>query len=178
MRAGNFPVGGGADWASPFSIPKPASRSRITSSLPTASTPNAALLLKTYFPAPNYSAGGFRTTSTMGVGKLDPRTDTVKIDHNLTDTLRLSFVLVHDNIPCFRPTRALCLALPGIRQYERPPAPTANAQANMTLSPRTTNEVSYTIKHFNVNLLLQGRRRSAGAPRRLTINDFFPTPTR
>jgi hypothetical protein len=138
--------------------------------------PDALLLLNTYFPAPNNPAGGFNNYINLGVGKLDPRTDTFKIDHNLSDTIRLSFTLAHDDIQVSNPNIPLFNAsnFPGIRQIESTTGLTGNAQASMTLSPTTTNEVSYTFKHFNVNLLLADNGAPQERPAGLGIRDFYP----
>jgi hypothetical protein len=38
---------------------------------------------------------------------LDPRTDTVKIDHNLSDKIRISGTFSNDNIPVLQPNGGL-----------------------------------------------------------------------
>ncbi|MEO7145701.1 MAG: carboxypeptidase-like regulatory domain-containing protein [Bryobacteraceae bacterium] len=136
--------------------------------------PNAALLLKTYFPEPNYP-GSFQNYINNGVGILDPRTDTVKIDHNFTDSLRASFVWSHDNIPVLSTNGNLTGSpFPNIRQREATTGDDGNVRLNWTLSPRTTNEVSWAIKEFNVNLLLEGEDGvSPVRPAGLAIRDFY-----
>ena len=136
---------------------------------------NAALLLKTYFPQPNYAGDPFRNFINNGVGRLEPRTDTVKIDHNFTDKLRFSFVWAHDNIPVLSPDAGLAGSpFPVIRQNERSNGNNGNVRLNWIISPRSTNEVSWAIKRFNVNLLLQGEDGvSPVRPSGLTIKDFF-----
>ena len=136
---------------------------------------NAALLLKTYFPEPNYSADPFRNYINNGVGRLEPRTDTVKIDHNFNERLRLSFVWSHDNIPVLSPDAGLAGSpFPVIRQNEQTNGNAGNVRLNWTISPRTTNEVSWSIKKFGVNLLLLGEDGvSPVRPSGLTIRDFY-----
>ena len=127
---------------------------------------NAALLLKTYFPEPNYSADPFRNYINNGVGRLEPRTDTVKIDHNFNERLRLSFVWSHDNIPVLSPELGSGrIALPGDPPERAIPTATpATCALNWTISPRTTNEVSLVDQDVRRQPAAAGRgRRFAGA---------------
>jgi hypothetical protein len=174
MRAGNFQ-------AEAARIGKPILDPTTKAAFPDNIIPasridaNAALLLKTYFPEPNYAADPFRNYINNGVGILDPRTDTVKIDHNFTDRIRLSFVWAHDNIPVLSPDSGLAGSpFPVIRQKEASNGDAGNVRVNWTISPRTTNEAYWSIKRFNVNLLLQGEDGvSPVRPAGLTIRDFF-----
>src|SRR5262249_42623737 len=136
---------------------------------------NGAILLKTYFPLPNYVADPFRNYINNGVGRLEPRTDTVKIDHNFTEKLRFSFVWSHDHIPVLSPDAGLAGSpFPVIRQNEQTSGYAGNVRMNWTISPRTTNEASWSTKGFNVNLLLQGQDGiSPVRPSGMTIRDFF-----
>jgi hypothetical protein len=136
---------------------------------------NAALLLKTYFPDPNYALGGFNNYINNGVAKLDPRTDTVKIDHNLSDKVRFSATFSNDNIPVLQPNGGLTGSpFPVIRQFEATTGQTANFRVNFIISPRTTNEVSYAMKRYGVVLQLQDDTAPQVRPSGLTIKDFYP----
>jgi len=136
---------------------------------------NAALLLKTYFPLPNYSSGGFQNYINNGVGTLSPRTDTGRLDHNLNDNIRLSFTIANDDIRTLQPNIAEgAFLFPVIRQKEATTGVDGNVHASFTISPRTTNEVSYAFKTYNVNLFIQDDTASAVRPSGLTIRDFFP----
>src|SRR5204863_5027051 len=96
---------------------------------------NAAILLKTYFPLPNYGADPFRNFINNGVGRLEPRTDTVKIDHNFNEKLRLSFVWSHDHIPVLSPDAGLAGSpFPVIRQNEQSSGDAINVRLNWTIS--------------------------------------------
>jgi hypothetical protein len=137
---------------------------------------NAALLLKTYFPDPNYALGGFNNYINNGVAKLDPRTDTVKIDHNLSDKIRFSATFSNDNIPVLQPNGGLTGSpFPVIRQFEATTGQTANFRLNFIISPRTTNEVSYAMKRYGVVLQLQDDTAPQVRPSGLTIKDFYPS---
>jgi len=136
---------------------------------------NAAILLKTYFPEPNYSADPFRNYINNGAARLSPRTDTVKIDHNFNEKLHLSFVWSHDNIPVLSPDAGLAGSpFPVIRQNEQSNGNAGNVRLNWIISPRTTNEASWSIKQSHVNLLLLGEDGvSPQRPSGMTIKDFF-----
>ena len=137
--------------------------------------PNAALLLKTYFPLPNYSAQGtFNNYINNGIGTLSPRTDTGRLDHNLKDTIRLSFVISHDDIKTLQSNIAEgSFLFPVIRQQEATTGLDGQILASMTLSPRTTNEASFAFKRYDVNLLMKDDTAPAVRPSGLTIKDFF-----
>lgn len=137
--------------------------------------PNAALLLKGYFPEPNYFANSFNNYINNGVGTLNPRTDTVKIDHNFTDSLRLSGVWSHDHIAVLSTNGGLTGSpFPTIRQNEADTGDNASLRLNWTISPSTMNEVSWAIKASSLNLLLQGEDGvSPVRPSGLTIQDFY-----
>lgn len=135
---------------------------------------NAALLMKTYLPAPNYTGEVFRNYINNGVSKTDPRTDTVKIDHNLTNTLRFSFTLSNDSIQVLAADAGLGSSpFPVFRQHESTVGKAINARANYTLTPRTTNEFYWSAKKFDVHLLFQPDTASPIRPAGLTIRDFF-----
>jgi hypothetical protein len=137
--------------------------------------PNAALLLKTYFPLPNYSNGGFNNYINNGVGTLSPRTDTGRLDHNINDKIRLSFTIANDDIHTLQSNIAEGNFLfPVIRQQEATTGINGNVQASFTVSAHTTNEVSYAFKTYNVNLLMKDDTAPAIRPSGLTIKDFFP----
>ncbi len=135
---------------------------------------NAALLLKTYIPLPNYSSGGFLNYINNGVAKLDTRTDTVKVDHNLTDRIRFSFVISNDAINVLQPDAGLGGSpLPVLRQYENTKGRVINASSNIVLSPHSVNEFSFYQKAFDINLIFQGDGASPDRPAGLNIKDFF-----
>jgi hypothetical protein len=137
--------------------------------------PNAALLLQTYFPLPNYS-GGFQNYINNGVGTLSPRTDTGKLDHYLNDKIRLSFTIANDDIRTLQSNIAEgAFLFPVIRQKEATTGLNGNAHASFTISARTTNEVTFAFKTYNVNLLTQDDTAPAVRPSGLTIHDFFPS---
>ena len=137
--------------------------------------PNAALLLKTYIPLPNYASGGFQNYINNGVAKLDTRTDTVKIDHNLNEKFRFSFVISNDAIDVLQPDAGLGGSpLPVLRQYENTKGRVLNATSSIVISPRSVNEFSFNQKGFDINLLFQGDGASPERPSGLTIKDFFP----
>jgi hypothetical protein len=139
--------------------------------------PNAALLLKTYFPLPNNPGGGFNNYINLGVGKLDPRTDTVRIDHNFADTLRASFTFAHDDIPVQSPNVSLLNAsfFPTVYQVENTTSNTGMVNLTWVVSPRSTNEVQWSFKAFHVGLFLQGTGSATPTrPSGLTIKDFYP----
>ncbi len=137
---------------------------------------NAALLLKTYFPGPNYASGGFLNYINNGVSKLDTRTDTIKIDHNLNQRFRFSFVISNDKINVLAPDAGLGGSpLPVLRQYEDTSGRVINATATMTLTARMVNEFAFNQKVFDINLLFQGDGASPTRPSGLTIKDFFPS---
>jgi hypothetical protein len=137
---------------------------------------NAALLLKTYLPPPNYSAEGvFQSYINNGVARFDPRTDTGKLDHNLTERVRLSFTISNDEIPVLSANGGQSGSpLDLIRQQEATTGLAGNARVDFIISPRTTNDFSYSFKKYNVILHMQ----DAGAPQvrasGLTIRDFYP----
>src|SRR5579872_2574570 len=137
--------------------------------------PNAAILLKTYFPEPNYFANSFNNYINNGVGTLDPRTDTVKIDHNFTDNLRLSGVWAEDHIPVLSTNGGLTGSpFPNIRQKEADTGGNGGIRLNWTISPQTMNEFSWSVKLSSINLLLQGEDGvSPVRPSGLTIQDFY-----
>lgn len=138
--------------------------------------PNALLLLNDYFPLPNNPSGGFNNYINLGVGKLDPRTDTIRIDQNFTDRLRASFTIANDDIRVIYPYVQFLNAsyFPNIYQTEHTTGQTGSADFIAVLSPRSTNEVQFSFKIFDVNLLLQGT--SAASPTRpqgMTIQNFY-----
>ena len=139
--------------------------------------PNALLLLDTYFPLPNYTSpnGGFQNYINNGVGTLSPRTDTGKLDHNLTDNIRLSFTIANDSIHTLQPNLAEGNFLfPVIRQREATTGLNGNAHASFTLSPTTTNEFTFAFKRYNTNLFLQDDGAPSVRPSGLNIQDFYP----
>jgi hypothetical protein len=135
---------------------------------------NAALLLKTYFPEPNYNLNSFNNYINNGVATLEPRTDTVKVDHNLSEKIRLSFTFSNDYVPVLQPNGGLTGSpFPVIRQFENTTGQTGNARVNFILSPRTTNEVSYSLKRYGVVLELKDDKAPQVRPAGLTIKDFY-----
>ena len=138
--------------------------------------PNAALLLQTYFPLPNYGApGAFTNYINNGIGTLSPRTDTGRLDHNLNDNIRLSFVISHDDIHTLQSNiQEGAFNFPNIRQQEATTGLDGQILASMTLSPVTTNEASFAFKRYNVNLLMVDDGAPQVRPSGLTIKDFFP----
>ena len=135
---------------------------------------NAGLLLKTYIPLPNYSSGGFLNYINNGVAKLDTRTDTVKVDHNVTDRIRFSFVISNDAINVLQPDAGLGGSpLPVLRQYENTKGRVMNATSSIVLSPRSVNEFIFNQKVFDINLIFQGDGASPDRPAGLNIKDFF-----
>jgi hypothetical protein len=139
--------------------------------------PNAALLLSTYFPLPNYSAQGtFNNYINNGAAVLKPRTDTGRLDHNLNDNIRLSFVISHDNINVLQSNIAEgAFNFPNIRQQEDTTGYDGQILANITISPVTTNEASFAFKRYDVNLLMVDDGAPQVRPSGLTIKDFFPS---
>ncbi len=140
--------------------------------------PNAAILLKNYFPEPNNPGGGFNNYINLGVGQTDPRTDTVRIDHNITDRLRAFFTMAHDNINVLYPNVNLLSVspFPTLIEQEHDTGLTGEAGLTWILSPTSTNEVQYSLKKFHVNLLLQNGLNGATPtrPAGMTIQDFYP----
>ncbi len=135
---------------------------------------NAALLMKTYLPAPNYFGEAFRNYINNGVAKTDPRTDTVKVDHSLSNKIRLSFTFSNDAIMALAADAGLGGSpFPVFRQLENTTGKSINARANFTVTPRTTNESYWSAKKFNVNLLFDAQTASPIRPAGLTIRDFF-----
>lgn len=135
---------------------------------------NAALLMKTYLPASNYSSGAFQNYINNGVSKTDPRSDTVKIDHALTDKIRLSFTFANDLIEVLAADAGNGGSpFPVFRQKEHTTGKSINARAHFVLNPRTTNEVYWSSKKFNVNLVFQPDTASPIRPAGLTIRDYF-----
>lgn len=138
--------------------------------------PNASLLLQTYFPLPNYASEPFRNYINNGVRTLDPRTDTVKIDHHFSERWRASFRIANDNVEILEPSVPLFNAtpFPTVRQVESSGGLTGTARVNTVISPRMTNEFSYSFKRYDVNLLLEGSDTASPVrPAGLTIRDFF-----
>ncbi len=137
--------------------------------------PNAALLLQTYFPLPNYSSqGAFQNYINNGIGTLSPRTDTGRLDHNLNDNIRLSFTIANDDIKTLQSNIAEgSFLFPVIRQQEHTTGLDGQARASVTFTPRTTNEVSYAFKRYDVNLLMKDDTAPQVRPAGLTIKDFF-----
>jgi hypothetical protein len=139
--------------------------------------PNALLLLKTYFPLPNNPGGGFNNYINLGVGKVDPRTDTVRIDHNFTDNLRIAGTISHDHIDALNPNVPLLNAspFPSILQAENTTGATGTVNLAWVINHTTTNELQYSYKRFHVNLLLQGTAMAEPTrPQGLTIKDYYP----
>jgi hypothetical protein len=174
MRAGNFQ-------AEATRLGKPLLDSTNKQPFPANTIPtgrinqNAALMLKTYWPEPNYNLDPFLNYINNGVARLDPRTDTVKVDHNLSDKVRLSFTVSHDNIPVLQPNSGNAGSpFPVIRQLESTSGLTGNGRIDFTISPRSTNEFSYSIKRYGVALLLQDDTAPSVRPAGLNIRDFYP----
>jgi hypothetical protein len=138
---------------------------------------NAALLLEQYFPLPNYANEAFRNYINNSVRKLDPRTDTVKIDHHFNENWRASFRIANDSIEVREPSVPLFNAspFPSILQLESTHGQTGTARLTTIITPRLTNEASYSFKRYDVNLLLEGTDQATPErPSGLTIRDFFP----
>ncbi|MCL4784289.1 MAG: carboxypeptidase regulatory-like domain-containing protein [Bryobacterales bacterium] len=175
MRGGDFSADGtraGAAIRDPLTK-IPFANNRIPSSLINS---NASLLLQTYFPLPNYGNEAFRNYINNGVRRLDPRTDTVKIDHNFSERWRASFRIANDHVEIVEPSVPLFNAtpFPTLRQVESSGGLTGTARVNTVVSPRMTNEFSYSFKRYDVNLLLEGSDvASPVRPSGLTIRDFF-----
>jgi hypothetical protein len=139
--------------------------------------PNAALLLSTYFPLPNYTSpnGGLQNYINNGIGTLSPRTDTGKLDHNLTDNIRLSFTIANDSIHTLQSNIAEGNFLfPLMRQQESTTGLDGNVHASFTISPNTTNEATFAFKRYNTNLFLVDDGAPSVRPAGLTIQDFYP----
>jgi len=138
--------------------------------------PNAAILLANYFPLPNNPGGGFQNYLNNGVGKLDPRSDTFRIDQNFSDRIRAFFTLAHDNIQVTAPYVQLLNSsfFPTIYQNESTTSYTGSGNVTLILSPKSTNEVQYSFKVFDVNLLLQDNTATQTRPSNLKIQDFYP----
>ena len=138
--------------------------------------PNAALLLQTYLPEPNYSSGGFLNYINNGVAKFDTRTDTVKLDHNLTERMQFSFVISNDGINVLQPDAGLGGSpLPVLRQYEDTSGMVLNANSTITFSPRAVNEFTFNQKSFDINLLFQGENGvSPDSAVRTKYHGFLP----
>lgn len=135
---------------------------------------NAALLMQTYLPAANYTGDPFLNYLNNGVSKTDPRTDTVKIDHAVTDKIRLSFVASHDAISVLAADAGLGGSpFPVIRQYEDTKGWAINGNATFIITPAMTNEVNYSQKKLNINLLFKDAGASPVRPSGLTVKDFF-----
>lgn len=137
---------------------------------------NALLLLNTYFPVPNNPAGGFNNYINLGVGQLNPRTDTVRIDHNFTDNFRIAGTISHDHIDALNPNVPLLNAspFPSILQAEHTTGATGILNLAWVVNPTTTNEAQYSYKAFHVNLLLQGTAAAQPTrPQGLSIRDYF-----
>jgi hypothetical protein len=138
--------------------------------------PNAALMLQTYFPLPNYSLqGSFNNYINNGAAVLQPRTDTGRLDHNLTDKIRLTFTIAHDDVKTLQSNIAeASFYFPLIRQQEHTPGYDGQARASFTINPTTTNEVSFAFKRYDVNLLMVDDGAPQVRPAGLTIKDFYP----
>ncbi len=138
--------------------------------------PNAATLLQNYFPLPNNLTGGFQNYINNGVGKLDPRSDTVRVDHNFSDKFRAFFTLAHDDIQITNPYVQLLNAdyFPTMYQKESTYSWTGAGNLTMVLSPKSTNEIQYSYKIFDVNLLLQDNTASSVRPSGVAIQDYYP----
>lgn len=138
--------------------------------------PNAALLLQDYFPLPNNPTGGFQNYINNGVGKIHPRSDTVRIDQNFSDKFRAFFTVAHDNIQITNPYVQLLNAdyFPTMYQKEATYSWTGAGNLTMMLSPKSTNEIQYSYKIFDVNLLLQDQSATAARPQGLKIQDYYP----
>lgn len=138
---------------------------------------NAGLMLQTYFPQPNYVGEPFRNYINNGVRRLDPRTDTVKIDHHFSERWRGSFRIANDDVTIAEPSVPLFGAtpFPTLRQTESTSGLTGTARLNAIISSRMTNEFSYSFKRYDVNLLIEASDvASPTRPAGLTIRDFFP----
>src|SRR5205814_4613096 len=119
--------------------------------------------------------GVFQNFYNNSVSKINPRTDTAKVDHNLSDKVRLSFSIANDSIDVLSPDGGNSSnKFPNIRQHEETTGMAGNARANVILSPRSTNEASFAIKRYDVHLLLQDNGAPSVRPAGLTIRDFFP----
>jgi hypothetical protein len=138
--------------------------------------PNTAILLQDYFPLPNNLGGGFQNYLNNGVGKIHPRSDTVRIDQNFSDKFRAFFTIAHDNIQITNPYVQLLNAdyFPTMYQQESTYSWTGAGNLTMILSPRSTNEIQYSFKLFDVNLLLQDNTATAARPSGMTIQDYYP----
>ena len=139
--------------------------------------PNAALLLSTYFPLPNYVSptGGINNYINNGISTLTPRTDTGKLDHYLTDNIRLSFTIANDSIHTLQPNIAEgAFYFPVIRQRESTTGLDGNVHGSYTISPNTTDEVTFAFKRYNTNLLLFDDGAASVRPSGMTIQDFYP----
>lgn len=174
IRAGNFAAEAvriGKNILDPANNKQPFAGNQIPTSRINA---NAALLMKTYLPEPNYSGEAFRNYLNNGVAKADPRTDTFKIDHNLSDRIRLSFTFSNDDISVLAADAGLGGSpFPVFRQRESTTGKSINARASFTITPHSTNEISWSSKRFNVNLLFEPDTASPIRPAGLTIRDFF-----
>ncbi len=136
--------------------------------------PNAKILLDTYFPLPNYSLEPFRNYLNNGVSKLDTRTDTGKLDHNLTDNIRFSGVVSNDAISVLSPDAGLGGSpFPVIRQSEETSGLVVNLRNTIAFGARTVNEASFSMKKADINLLLANYGADPTRPQGLNIRDFF-----
>ena len=125
---------------------------------------NAALLLKTYIPLPNYSSGGFLNYINNGVSKLDTRTDTVKVDHNLTEKIRFSFVISNDAINVLQPDAGLGGSpLPGAAPIREHQGPSDQCDLEHRAQPAQRERVQLQPEGFRHQPAVPGRWRVARA---------------
>lgn len=98
---------------------------------------------KPIFPLPNYSAEGvFQNYLNNGVAILNPRTDTGKLDHNISDKIRLSFTISNDEIPVLSANGGQSGSpLDNIRQLEATTGLTGNARV-IPLAHEDQNRIS------------------------------------
>jgi hypothetical protein len=83
-------------------------------------------------------------------------------------------VLSNDDIDVLQPDAGLAGSpFDVILQRENSSGMAGNARATMTLSPRALNEVTFSFKKFNVNLLFDESGVSPVRPAGLEIRDFF-----
>lgn len=140
--------------------------------------PNAALLLSTYFPLPNYVSpnGGINNYINNGIATLTPRTDTGKLDHYLTDNIRLSFTIANDSIHTLQSNIAEgAFYFPVIRQRESTTGLDGNVHGSYTISPNTTDEATFAFKRYNTNLFLFDDGAPSVLPSGVTLQQFYPS---
>ncbi|MBZ5563285.1 MAG: carboxypeptidase-like regulatory domain-containing protein [Acidobacteriia bacterium] len=123
---------------------------------PACFDPNAVLLMKKYWPAPNNLAGGFNNYINSGVEIFDGEDHTYRIDHNISEKYRLlarvSYENVRDNPPALTwganpaPTSTQTIKTTGFNNM---------LQFTADINPTTINQFTWTQTYDKPRLLAQ-----------------------